>query len=110
MKNPKLIIGIIAIVILLIIFFVVYKNSKRVTTKSTEVNTQQASFWDAISNLFNPKEGTSSGGGQSTWCKIFPKSCKPKKYCDCSKPGFAIDGIADSLCKEDGLKFELDCK
>ena len=114
MKNPKLVIGIIAIILLIIILVVVVMNSKKVTTTKGGTTVQQAGFFDSIMALFQPKGTSTSGGGgggvQTTWCKIFPKSkgCK-NTYCDCNKPGFAKDGVSDSLCNEGNLQYENDC-
>jgi len=112
MKNPKLVIGIIAIVVLLIIFIVIYNNSKRVVTTKSGTSVQQAGLWETVMGIFGSVQGTKTGttsNVQSVWCKIFPKSCAPKKYCDCSKPGFASDGKTDSLCNSYGMQFEQDC-
>lgn len=115
MKNPKLVIGIIAIVVLLIIFFVVLANSKKKTTDKSGNTVQQAGLFDSFLALFQPK-GTSTSSGAGTglgdaWCKIFPKSCcKPGTgYCNCCKPGFANDGTADTNCEKGKMLFEQDC-
>lgn len=113
MKNPKLVIGIVAIVVLLIIFFIIYKNSKKVVVTKSGTTVTQASLLDTLSNLFSPKPKTgtdsSTTSGGNALCKIFPKLCAPKKYCDCKKPGFASDGAADSLCNSGSMQFESDC-
>lgn len=102
MKNPKLVIGIIVIVVLLIIFFAVLANAKTTTvTKSGEVVTQP-SLLDSVTNFFYPR-GTSTdltGGSKSQFCKIFPKLCGQKKYCDCKNPGYTSDGDLSPLCTE----------
>jgi len=117
MKNPKLIIGIVAIVVLLIIFYLVYKNSKRTITDKKGTTIQQAGIFDSFMAFFQPKpSGTSGGGGggfSEAWCKLFPKSkgCKPAidpsdcynktgshPGCLSSKIGYNCDGEKDSFC------------
>lgn len=106
MKNPKLVIGIIAIVVLVIILVVVIANSKKVTTKKGGTTVSQAGLGDWIMNLFEPKGTSTSGGGgggvQNAWCKIFPKSksCKKPFDCDCENPGYDNSGDLRSSCTE----------
>ena len=112
MKNPKIIIGIIAIIALLIIFYFVYKSSQKTVTSQQGTTVTQPSLLDSIVNIFTSPQGTgtsASGGGTPFYCKIFPKLCAPKTYCDCKKPGFASDGVADSLCNSGNMTFEEEC-
>lgn len=52
---------------------------------------------------------------QTQFCKLFPKSklcggkSSPTKYCDCERPGYAMDGTEDSNCKEGHLFYDQDC-
>ena len=112
MKNPKLIIGIVVILVLLIIFYLVYKNSKKITTVKTGTSVQQAGLFDTLINLFKPKpKGTGTeSDGEPFYCKIFPKLCGHKKYCDCENPGYTTDGDISSLCTEGiGTKWTEEC-
>lgn len=101
MKNPKLVIGIIVIIVLLIIFFAVLANAKTTTvTKSGEVVTQP-SIWDSIIGIVTPKgTSTATGQGESTWCKIFPKTkaCRCVNGCDKTKSGYDCDGFPSVDC------------
>lgn len=108
MKNPKLIIGIIAIIALLIILWIVYKSSQERVVKPGTTTVQQAGFFDTLLKLFEKKGTATTTGGDPFYCKIFPKLCK-QKYCDCSNPGYAVDGVKDSLCNEGSFQFESDC-
>ena len=119
MKNPKLVIGIIAILVLLIIFFLVYKNSKKVTTEKGGTSVQQGSFLDSILSTLGvggSKSTSNSGGGgnvvSALLCKINPKSCPPKPFdCDCKNPGYDIQGDLRSTCTEGiGASWIKECK
>lgn len=113
MKNPKLVIGILAIVILLIILVVVFVNSKRTVVTKTGTTVTQAGFLDTLVDIFTPTTGTStgtSGSGAKAFCKIFPKVCGEKKgYCNCRKPGLTIEGVTDPICNSESLQYEQDC-
>ena len=106
MKNPKLVIGIIAIVVLLIIFFIVFSNSKKTVVTKSGTSVQQAGFFDSLMALLQPKgtstnSGTSKGGGlASAWCAVFPKSkgCQPASNCDPNKIGWNLQGFPDTNC------------
>lgn len=85
MKNPKLIIGIVAIIVLLIIFFIIFRYSRTTTRVVGGTTVQQQGFFQSLVSLFQPK-GTSTGGGAqaaaSLFCQIFPKACGQGTKCD----------------------------
>lgn len=114
MKNPKLIIGIVAILVLFIIFYLVYKNSKKVTKEVKGTTVQQAGFFDSLLNLFNPKPSSGSGSNaQTIWCQLFPKSCQSNVSlkCDCKNPGYDLSGDLRPNCTEGiGEDWIAECK
>ena len=113
MKNPKLVIGIIAIIALVIIFYLLLRNSQRVTTVQGGTTVTQPNFFDTLANLFNPKgTSTSTSAGQPFYCKIFPKLCDNNydiKTCDCKNPGYTLEGDLTPSCSQIGSQYEKDC-
>lgn len=96
----------LAIMALIVIAYMLLKDSGAKTVPAP-VTPKEESKSDTLLNIFNELFG--NGQAKEYYCRIFPKACV-KKYCDCSKPGFAVDGAADSFCNEGGLQFEKDCK
>lgn len=94
MKKGQIWALVIVVIILIIITIVIVINLQSTTTSTTSGATTTTTagigeIFNSILNIFKPKA--------------------KGNYCDCSRPGFAADGAADSNCNVGGLFYSQEC-
>lgn len=102
-KNTLVILGVIiliAVIVIAVIILLKPKDENAQTPKSEHKNAPWIGVLTAVAGSQQAKD---------LYCKMFPKSCE-KKYCDCDRPGYAVDGVADPICDEEKMLFEQECK
>lgn len=98
MKKEQVIAVVIVGIILLVVIILIARNLTSTSSSNIEGGTVTKTggigdfLTNIFGNLFSPKEPTPI-----------------TKYCDCSKPGFTVNGAVDFNCRVGGLFYDKEC-